>query len=366
MAILHEKRLLVAAALVVAAIAGGAASSVASAAVPSAVDGKIYGCYRNNASLTDAKGALRIIDNANSACTGAETAINWSPTGSTTGAIRPDLAGKDLSGLSLDNRDLTGANLSGSNLSNMRLHYVDMHNANFTGANLTGLAVVGSTFQGANFTNAHLDFDLVSRLVTSPYLNKLDTNVDMRNANFTNAYIAGPDVDGYAYETDYRGATFNNTTIFGQIGNANVSGIDFRTTHFLTNPAIGDYAGFADVDASNANFSGMTLDHVTFVDYNMNLDHTNFSNTTFTNSLLRNTRQGTVGANFTNAVIKDSDFGDNRFMTADFTGAYIKDSSFSQSRINDANFTGVTWINVVCPDESNSDNNGGTCVGHSL
>jgi hypothetical protein len=32
--------------------------------------------------------------------------------------------------------------------------------------------------------------------------------------------------------------------------------------------------------------------------------------------------------------------------------------------LTNADLTGVTWSHTFCPDHTNSDDNGGTCVGH--
>jgi|GEM_PF-2747967 len=65
-------------AFVSAVLVGGAGTAVVSAAIPSSSDHKVHACYRNNASLTDAKGSLRVIDSdAGTNCTTQETALNW-------------------------------------------------------------------------------------------------------------------------------------------------------------------------------------------------------------------------------------------------------------------------------------------------
>lgn len=62
-----------------AAVVGGATTALVAAAIPSSTDGKIYGCYRNNASLTVPKGNLRVVDNeAGQTCTTQESPLNWS------------------------------------------------------------------------------------------------------------------------------------------------------------------------------------------------------------------------------------------------------------------------------------------------
>ena len=45
-------------------------------------------------------------------------------------------------------------------------------------------------------------------------------------------------------------------------------------------------------------------------------------------------------------------------LTGDLSGANLTGATFVSSAV------GVTWNNTICPDGSNSDNNGGTCAGH--
>jgi hypothetical protein len=70
-------------AVVAAAIIGGASTALVRAVIPSANDGQIHACYRNNSNLLDPAGALRVIDSdANQNCTTQETTLNWSSVGS--------------------------------------------------------------------------------------------------------------------------------------------------------------------------------------------------------------------------------------------------------------------------------------------
>ena len=67
-------------------------------------------------------------------------------------------------------------------------------------------------------------------------------------------------------------------------------------------------------------------------------------------------------ANFRNADLSDADLAHSSFSNDDFTNA----------NLSGANVTGVqweddgpnTWNNTTCPDGTNSDNHGNTCVGH--
>lgn len=61
-----------------AAVVGGATTALVTAAIPSSTDGQIHACYRNGANLTNAKGALRVVDSeAGQTCTAQESALDW-------------------------------------------------------------------------------------------------------------------------------------------------------------------------------------------------------------------------------------------------------------------------------------------------
>jgi hypothetical protein len=64
-----------------------------------------------------------------------------------------------------------------------------------------------------------------------------------------------------------------------------------------------------------------------------------------------------AGANMSNADLSGVDF-----LLADLSGANLTGANLSDSSLTDANLNGVTWSNTTCPDNSNSNNDGGTCV----
>jgi len=47
---------------------------------------------------------------------------------------------------------------------------------------------------------------------------------------------------------------------------------------------------------------------------------------------------------------------------ADFTGANLTGANLGGVFLSGAIFTGVTWSDTVCPDYTNSDSDGGTCI----
>jgi uncharacterized protein YjbI with pentapeptide repeats len=64
-------------------------------------------------------------------------------------------------------------------------------------------------------------------------------------------------------------------------------------------------------------------------------------------------------ADLTNAMMYDLDLRSSNLTGADLTGA---DLAYLNTSYGPADLTGVTWNNTTCPDGTNSDNNGNTCV----
>jgi uncharacterized protein YjbI with pentapeptide repeats len=64
-------------------------------------------------------------------------------------------------------------------------------------------------------------------------------------------------------------------------------------------------------------------------------------------------------ADLTNAMMYDLDLRYANLTGADLTGA---DLAYLNTSYGPADLTGVTWSNTTCPDGTNSDNNGNTCM----
>jgi len=150
-----------------AAVIGGVSTVAVRAAIPSTSNGQIHACYRNNASLTDAKGALRVIDSQATpaqTCSAQETALNFNQ--GATGGLKADLSSRDLTGNVFAYLDLHSINFSGSNANASNFRGADMRGANFTGtdmsatdvsdAEMSGQAFSGTNFSSANFTGANI------------------------------------------------------------------------------------------------------------------------------------------------------------------------------------------------------------------
>ncbi len=146
--------------------------------------------------------------------------------------------------------------------------------------------------------------------------------------------------------------------------NVQINGGDFSNTKFVK------------ADISGASINNNSLNEPTI-----------FSSTDFTDATM-----GVVSANdtifsnakFKNAILQGSTFRNNVFTGADFTGANMlgadmQTQNFSNANLSMVNFqnanltgavlsgttlTGAVWNNTTCPDGTNSDNNGSTCIGH--
>jgi hypothetical protein len=64
-------------------------------------------------------------------------------------------------------------------------------------------------------------------------------------------------------------------------------------------------------------------------------------------------------ARLVNAFLRDADLHDARLDNTDFTGADL-----TGANLDGASLKGVVWHHTTCPDGTNSDTNGGTCLGH--
>jgi uncharacterized protein YjbI with pentapeptide repeats len=155
-----------------------------------------------------------------------------------------------------------------------------------------------------------------------------------------------------------------------QLGNANLSGTIFTDAYIPTlsieSGAILDNAKFKNAYMESTYFGG----HGTNINFkNAELNYTSFINVVYQN------------ANFSNTTLYHSDLSGSDFSNSNMTGLISVDgANFSNVNLTNVNFTnanlnlaqnmgianvtGVTWSNTTCPDGSNSNSNGNTCVGH--
>jgi uncharacterized protein YjbI with pentapeptide repeats len=163
-------------------------------------------------------------------------------------------------------------------------------------------------------------------LQSTPLYNRL------AGKDLTNSVITGL----VAQNIDWTNTIFKNADLEGGFSGCNVSGDDF------TGAQLSNLAFYGGTNATNANFTNATLgaDSGSLA---------NFQNANFT------------GANFTSASIKN-----NQFINSDFTNANFTNTNLTGSTNDSSTFTGAIWSNTTCPDGTNSDNDGNTCIGQGF
>jgi uncharacterized protein YjbI with pentapeptide repeats len=93
------------------------------------------------------------------------------------------------------------------------------------------------------------------------------------------------------------------------------------------------------------------------------LSGTIFINAELTGTVLSATNLS--NANFTGANLSGTSVNLANFLNTNLTNANLTSADlFGATNMDTATLTGVTWSNTTCPDGTNSDNNGNTCVGH--
>lgn len=152
-------------------------------------------------------------------------------------------------------------------------------------------------------------------------------------------------------------------TLDGMIVNPSLGGmplINFSGCR-LVNTRVGQRGGFAGVSFRDADMRGAYLDTAY-------LEGSDFTGANLTGATLTriDARNGTkfVNANLTNAVLSNGtttqtwppDISREAFLGTDFTGAITTGADVSS----------VIWWSTICPDGTNSDNDGGSCIGHGF
>jgi hypothetical protein len=122
-------------------------------------------------------------------------------------------------------------------------------------------------------------------------------------------------------------------------------GPGYKVTGWPTSTRSGSAHSAERCNLTNADLAGANLENAHFVG-------TDLSPANLTGADL-------TGAHLTYANMQSSDL-----TGADLTGADLTQASLGDATLTNANLTGVKWSDTQCPDYSNSDADGGSCVGH--
>jgi len=152
--------------------------------------------------------------------------------------------------------------------------------------------------------------------------------VDLTGASFTATQLNDVDLE----LATLTGATFTN--VYGRGTNFGQSTLD--SARFVAQAQL--RTQFVGASFAYASMRGAVLDKVLFVNADFR------------------------GTDLTGATLRCNDFSNARFQGADMTDANLTFSYIGRDRPQ--NLSGVYWNNTTCPDGTNSDDNGGTCIGH--
>ncbi len=167
--------------------------------------------------------------------------------------------------------------------------------------------------------------------------NSIFDGFNLQDADFSDANLRYSTFDGAdVHFAEFSGADVRNTS---WLDDADVYSVDFQG-------ALLDDADFTDADLSGSVFIGASTSEVIFDD--ADLSGADFRNTTPFASF--------VGANLTDANFLGGSFFGSDLSFADLTGVLATDDAFQ----------GTTYNGTICPDGTNTDTNGGSCVGHTL
>ena len=214
------------------------------------------------------------------------------------------------------------------------LSYVNLSGANLTAANLAAANLTGANLAAANLTGANLsNADLLGANVNSANL----TAADLRYADLRYAHL---------WRADLTGANLSNADLY----RANMREADLRYADLLgANLTYADLyrANMREADLIDFDLSNAKLPHANL--YDANLTGANLYDAHLTGADLR--YADLTGANLSNANVN----------SANLTGADLRYADLTGADLSNANLTGMRWDGTICPDGTNSDDNGNTC-----
>jgi uncharacterized protein YjbI with pentapeptide repeats len=238
------------------------------------------------------------------------------------------------------------ANLQNCNLADVNLAGIDL-----TGADLTGVMSGGITGTPAALPSEWILVDgyLIGGFAQLP--NADLAGADLADAyvvgvNLTNANLTGTDLAGAQTQfSDFSSANLTNTNLTGanliyvSFTDATLSGADLSGT----DPNEESSGGIIGTPAELP--SGWELASGYLIGEECNLSGANLSGDDLS------------GYDFTFCGMPNANLSDADLMAANMSGANL-----SGAILSGANLSGVTWSSTTCPDGTNSNNDGDTCI----
>jgi hypothetical protein len=163
------------------------------------------------------------------------------------------------------------------------------------------------------------------------------------------------------------------TVSYGGDNNFVASGSSPLTQYVDTN--ITKYLSNGVYKLSDLNLSGAYLSHADLAGAtikNANLKSVNLSGAVLSHSTVADANlmgANLTGAKLIGAILTDTNFGSAKLVGADLTGARLTDVNFKGADLTGATLTGailsdVGWNGTTCPDGTNSNDHGRTCLNH--
>ncbi len=226
----------------------------------------------------------------------------------------------------------------------------------------------------ATFSTSHLDVG--AHAITASYGGDGNFTASTSDAatEYVNTNLSGyPKLSNGAYNlsnANLKDAYFVDVSLAGaQLNNANLAG------------AVLTGANLTSATLSNSNLNDANFENANLTKANLTLVNLNGANLTLVDL---------NGANLTGAILTDADLtsatleGANLTLVnlsgANLSSANLSDASLALVDLSGANLSGATltgatglkattlktvvWSNTTCPDGTNSNNDGGSCVGH--
>ena len=292
-----------------------------------------------------------------------------------------ELQGCDLAGANLTGANLTGANLTGTNLTD----------ANLTDANLTDATLTDANLINANLAGANLDLVVSGGIAGPPSVLPTNWSIVSRylmgpGANLTGADLSGVNLSGTTLtDANLTDANLSDVTILdSNLEQANLTDVNL-TDAILSVGSYETAAYLASANLTDANLTGASLSYVYLL--GAVLTDTDLSGTYLVYATLDSVESGgitgtpvlptdwglvggyligpsatLIDANLTGLNLTGADLPDARLTDANLTGANLTGANLTGATLTGATLTGATWSNTTCPDGTNSNNDGDTCV----
>ncbi|MFT6398736.1 MAG: hypothetical protein ACJAYU_003498 [Bradymonadia bacterium] len=280
-----------------------------------------------------------------------------------------NLSGRDLSFGDFSRAILDDLNVSTAILTEAILDDVSAIATRFIEADLTMASLSGGDFTDASFRDGVLSSTAGTEIVMAGAI-LIDATADdiiwsgvtLTGADFSRASMLRANLsDAVARETVF-------DLVDASYGDAR--GADFTDASMVE---FGFFAGFA----TGTDFTRVILAEANLGEANLSTSVMRNADLSEVSAALANLRDcdlfGAIfnGANLAGAILTDADGTQADFTNANLSGANLTDMDLTNgiltgASLEGATLTGVVWSNTMCPDGTNSTDNGDTCEGHFL